>query len=156
MPPEKNKTAAVIFWLLSLICMGIIFGFSARTATESSAQSGRLMALLTRLFGDNFFTDFLLRKTAHLLEYIGLAVCLSGAWQYTRGKASPLHAIVCTSAYAITDEWHQFFVEGRSCQFSDWLIDSCGGILGAACFLLLLLLIRTCCKKRIDRKEKAL
>ena len=34
------------------------------------------------------------------------------------------------TAYAMTDEFHQAFVPGRSCEFRDMVIDSCGVLTG--------------------------
>ena len=39
-------------------------------------------------------------------------------------------AFLLAVAYAISDEIHQFFVPGRSCQIKDVLIDSCGAAVG--------------------------
>ena len=47
-------------------------------------------------------------------------------------------AIVCTSLYAVTDEIHQIFVEGRACKISDWAIDTAGAVLGAVAFLVII------------------
>lgn len=132
--------------------MGVIFWFSSRTADESNSQSSAILEFLIKLFGDGAFTDFIVRKCAHCLEFTGLSLLFSAAFCFTRGNANPIYAIACTSAYAVTDEVHQLFVEGRSCQVSDWVIDTCGGLIGAASFLIILFII----KKVIDRSAKEL
>lgn len=135
MRQEKIKTA--FCWMLVILCMGIIFWLSSRTADESAAQSGAILQWLIHIFGDNLFTDFIVRKLAHCLEFTGLCVLFNLAFYQTRKKTTLLISIACTSLYAATDEFHQLFVEGRSCQFTDWIIDSCGAILGAIGFLIL-------------------
>lgn len=135
MRQEKIKT--VFCWMLVIVCMGIIFWLSSRTADESAAQSGAILNWLIRIFGDNLFTDFIVRKAAHCLEFTGLCVLFNLAFYQTRKKAMPLPAIACTSFYAATDEFHQLFVEGRACRFTDWIIDSCGAVLGAIGFIIL-------------------
>ena len=40
------------------------------------------------------------------------------------------------TAYAVTDEFHQSFVPGRSCEFRDIVIDSCGVLTGVLAALL--------------------
>lgn len=135
MRQEKIKTA--FCWMLVVLCMGIIFWLSSRTADESAAQSGAILQWLIHIFGDNLFTDFIVRKLAHCLEFTGLCVLFNLAFYQTRKKTTLLISIACTSLYAATDEFHQLFVEGRSCQFTDWIIDSCGAILGAIGFLIL-------------------
>lgn len=74
---EHNKRYAMVFWVLSVVCMGVIFYLSSRTADQSSRESGAVLAWLTRLLGDGRLTDFLVRKSAHFLEYTGLCLLLS-------------------------------------------------------------------------------
>lgn len=145
---KKNKAGAIIFWILSLICMGLIFYFSSRTADESAAQSGALLDFLKRIFGDNLVTDFIVRKLAHFCEYVGLSLLLNSALIFTKGKRQMPFAIGIASIYAITDEIHQIFVDGRSCQFTDWLIDTSGAITGALAFLVIYLIIDKIISKR--------
>ena len=58
--------------------------------------------------------------------------------------------IAIGSAYAGTDEIHQIFVDGRSCQFTDWALDTAGIVTGAIIFLILNLIIR----KIIEHKKE--
>ena len=39
-----------------------------------------------------------------------------------------------TSLYGASDEWHQYFVPGRSCEFGDWIADTAGGALAIALY----------------------
>lgn len=133
---EVNRTAAVIFWILSLICMGIIFYMSSNTSTESSAQSGRILIWLKELIKVQWLSDFIVRKSAHFLEFAGLSLLLCGAFTCSCGRKKMALGLVTASAYAATDEIHQIFVDGRSCQFSDWLLDSCGALIGLVFFAL--------------------
>lgn len=149
MQTEKNKIGSAVFWALSVICMGVIFYFSSRTATESSEQSGVIVEFLQRIFGENAFTDFIVRKSAHCLEYTGLCVLFNSALLFTFGKQKIPYAIALTSLYAITDEVHQIFIEGRSCEFRDWAIDTFGAILGAIGFIIVFHIVN-----RIVNKHK--
>lgn len=117
--------------------MGIIFWLSSRTADESSAQSGALLEWLISLFGDNIFTDFIVRKLAHFLEFTGLSLLFNIALYQTKKRKMLITATALTSLYAVSDEVHQLFVEGRSCQISDWVIDTAGALLGTVGFLIL-------------------
>ena len=76
----------MVFWVLSVVCMGVIFYLSSRTADQSSRESGAVLAWLTRLLGDGRLTDFLVRKSAHFLEYTGLCLLLSFACAATWGR----------------------------------------------------------------------
>lgn len=135
------KAGKIIFWILTAICMGVIFYFSSRTATQSSGQSNIIVAWLQKLFGENTVTDFIVRKSAHCLEFTGLCVLFNCAFFFTFQKKKPLISILCTSLYAVTDEVHQIFVEGRSCELRDWGIDTFGALLGTIGFLVLFYMI---------------
>lgn len=111
---EHNKRYATVFWVLSVVCMGVIFYLSSRTADQSSRESGAVLAWLTRLLGDGRLTDFLVRKSAHFLEYTGLCLLLSFACAATWGRRYTAVSLPIASLYAITDEVHQCFVPGRS------------------------------------------
>ncbi len=122
--------------------MAVIFWLSSRTADESSAQSNEILVWLYRVFGDNFFTTFIVRKLAHCLEFCGLCVLFNLSLYLTREKLSPLLAIAFTSLYAVTDEVHQLFVQGRSCELRDWVIDTCAAAVGTLGFLALFYIIK--------------
>lgn len=132
---QTEKTKITITWLLTFICMAVIFWLSSRTATESSQQSSLVLKWLIEIFGDNIFTDFIVRKLAHCLEFTGLSFLFNLSLYQTKKKLMILPSVLLTSAYAVTDEFHQLFVEGRSCQITDWAIDTAGAILGAIGFL---------------------
>lgn len=139
---KNNRLCLFVCWSLTVICMGVIFWLSSRTATESSEQSGVIVEFLRRIFGDNVFTDFIVRKSAHCLEFTGLSFLFNISLYVTKNKPSFVFAVMLTSIYAATDEFHQFFVEGRSCQITDWAIDTAGAILGALGFLVILSIIK--------------
>lgn len=143
-----NKKLSITFWVLTVLCMGVIFYFSSRTADESASQSGALLEFFIKLFGDNGVTDFIVRKSAHFLEFTGLCVLFNSAWYFTKGKKCVLISILCTSLYAVTDEVHQIFVDGRSCELRDWAIDTSGAIVGAIGFIVLFTIIKLIIDKR--------
>lgn len=132
--------------------MGIIFWLSSRTAEESSEQSTSVLMWLINIFGDNFFTDFIVRKLAHCLEFTGLCLLFNTALYQQNKKYMPIPAVIFTSLYAVSDEIHQLFVEGRACRFLDWAIDTFGAILGAAGFLIIYKIIHSV----ISKKKKSI
>jgi VanZ family protein len=74
-------------------------------------------------------------KLFHCVGYgvlAGLAWQSGTAWQMA---APAWWAWGYATLYGASDEWHQYFVPGRSAEVADWLADS----LGAACVVLLLL-----------------
>ncbi len=109
---------SVVFGRLAppLALMALIFGLSAQPD------------LGTGLGG----WDVVLRKLAHMAEY-GLLWFL---WWRALGYARPALAVAITVAYAISDEVHQTFVEGRHGALSDVAIDTLGiGLAGLAVVL---------------------
>lgn len=149
--PSENKWCIPVLWALSALCMGVIFYLSSRTADQSSQESGAVLAWLTRLLGDGWLTDFLVRKFAHFLEYTGLCLLLSFACAATWGKRWMAVGLPIASLYAVTDEVHQRFVPGRSCQVTDWAIDTAGAALGLLCAGVLLALWLRYRAKRSDK-----
>jgi VanZ family protein len=68
--------------------------------------------------------DTVLRKGAHVTEYAILGLLL------LRAVGRELPALLIGVAYAITDEVHQHFVQGRHASPVDVAIDSAGILLG--------------------------
>lgn len=131
---KNNKASIIISWALVFACMAIIFWLSSKTADESSRQSNIIVAWIINHFGENKVTDFIVRKLAHFCEYTGLCFLAGNAIYQTLGKFIPLYCVAFTSLYAVSDEFHQLFVEGRSCELRDWAIDTAGALLGALIF----------------------
>ena len=77
--------------------------------------------------------DFILHKLAHITAYGTLGVSIYWATAYSATWAVALTAIV-----AACDEWHQYFVPGRSSRFGDVVLD----ILAAVIFILIVKIIR--------------
>ncbi len=68
--------------------------------------------------------DLVLRKLAHLTEY-----AILGALVYRAvGRTWP--AVALGSLYAVTDEFHQAFVDGRVASPLDWALDTAGVVAG--------------------------
>jgi len=79
-------------------------------------------------------------KVFHPLEYLTLGLFLSGAW-YGLAKQLGIPGFIFAvqlsgTAYALSDEWHQAYIPGRTSALTDVLIDSSGVALGLAVFLL--------------------
>lgn len=67
--------------------------------------------------------DLFLRKVGHAGEFALLALLL---WRALRIEWAVL---LLASAYAVSDEFHQTFVEGRAGAVTDWAIDTAGVVL---------------------------
>lgn len=96
----------------------------------------------------------MVRKAAHFTEFTGLGFLTNSAVYFTKHKRNLAIGIVIGSAYAATDEIHQIFVDGRSCQFTDWALDTLGVVTGALIFLILYLIIRKIIEHKNDKRFK--
>jgi VanZ family protein len=72
----------------------------------------------------------LLRKLAHFIEYLILSVLLYRALRGDRHWNLRAAGVACTIAglYAVGDEFHQWFVPGRTAAATDCLIDVSGAV----------------------------
>jgi len=116
-------------WIPILAWMMVIFWFSSRNADESGLQSGIILNFLLGLGIPKVWIDtpwfvFFIRKLAHFTEFFILGSAIS------RLKWAVGWAVLLILAYAISDEFHQYFVPGRQASWVDVLIDTVGGILG--------------------------
>ena len=73
--------------------------------------------------------NYPLRKVAHASEYFIFTILILIALKNSgvKGNKRFIIALVICFIYACTDEYHQTFVNGRTGQFSDTLIDTFGG-----------------------------
>jgi VanZ family protein len=103
-------------WLPPVVLMGVIFALSAQPSLDSG------LGLI----------DLIGRKLLHFSEYALLCFLW---WRplatVTTPRRAALWAFLIASGYAVTDELHQTFVEGRHGTPVDWLIDSAGAAVAA-------------------------
>lgn len=131
------------FTIIVIAIMAFIFFQSALPADLSSEESGRAVDLIVRLFQgvapiDRETLVFIVRKGAHFTEYMilgGFLVPAVKEWMAVDTTPVPvvrerITAWLAGTLYAVTDEIHQSFVPGRSCELRDMGIDSCGVLAG--------------------------
>ena len=152
---KKNILLIVLFSVLSLLWMLLIFWFSANNGAESGELSGKILKKLLHLLyphwsaktaaQQNRIIDrfhLLFRKLGHFSEYLVLGVFLRITWVLITSRLiksrqkHPARDILLPAflsfLYACSDEYHQRFVQGRSGEFRDVMIDfsgACAGIL---------------------------
>ena len=99
-------------WLPALALMIIIFILSSTPATNIP------------FFGE---FDFLLKKSGHAIGYamLGIAYYFALPPRLATGYRWAL-ALLMAILFALSDEFHQSFVEGRTSSLRDVLIDSAG------------------------------
>lgn len=108
--------ARASLWLPPLVYMAVIFGLSS--------QPNPVPEVTSRVWD----------KLLHGVEYAGLALlfCRALTGEGMAWTVAALAAVLLTSAYSASDEYHQLFVPLRDGNVGDWIADTIGAALGAA------------------------
>ncbi|MCM1133999.1 MAG: VanZ family protein [Clostridium sp.] len=151
---KKIYTAAAVILLIALYI--VIFCFSAEDGeTSSLASSAVTEALLKGYYGITggsreklaetvVLLEGYVRKAAHFTEYMGVGLLSYSIVVLWYGTARKGKLLVAGQVFlsAGLDEFHQYFIPGRSAAFKDVLIDTAGGIMGILIVLLIVLLTK--------------
>ncbi len=160
----KIKVLDRVFSAVLLVALMItIFCFSAQNAASSNGISGGFIVSVARFFNTDFESltveeqaeiihtwQHFVRKTAHFCEYALLGFLAANALRTYRlysFRRFLLPVVICF-IYAISDEVHQYFVPGRSCQLADVVLDTAGGIFGTVFFLTVAWIVKKMIKRR--------
>jgi VanZ family protein len=110
--------------------MAVIFIMSSFNSAESSSQSNTIVNFITSTFNisNTNLLILIVRKLAHITEYFILGILVYNMLKFYN-KRIWIAIIICL-LYAISDEFHQMFVPGRSAQVLDVFIDTLGSSLG--------------------------
>lgn len=149
-----------ISWTFVLLWMALIFYLSHQPGDESASLSGGVMEFAISLvhslvpgiqLAEIEWFHTLIRKGAHFGAYflLGLLVMNALGRSGVLGRKRVLLGIITCTTYAISDEFHQLFISGRSGQVSDVLIDSLG-----ACTGILFFLVTARLSKKVSAKNK--
>lgn len=139
--------------ILSLSTVGVmilIFCFSNQASDTSSKVSGKVLSyfinnfdIIKRFYGAHpNMVHTIIRKMAHFSIYmlLGIMVCLMLNAFMIRWAGSKT-AFICLF-YAISDEFHQYFIPGRSSQVLDVCIDFAGSLTGIVVTTVFLILLK--------------
>ena len=155
MQKKRKWLWRTLFWALAIGWVAVLFFFSGQTGAESGNLSLWLTHLVQHLFPWIPLTadalEHMLRKLAHFSIFAleGFLLCLAMMESFRdKGAGALLSGILCT-AVAAANELHQSFIEGRSCEGGDVLIDSAGALLGITVAALAYFLCR---RRRRDRR----
>ena len=132
----QNRKKRILPLIITVLIMVFIFLQSALPADLSQEESNLIVqALIEFLQIDAELLSFVVRKCAHFTEYLLLGMSLYATVReydpvrLERSEQLRRTALISWgigALYALTDEVHQAFVPGRSCEIRDMLIDSCG------------------------------
>lgn len=162
----------LVFLILSVLIIIVIYSNSMQGGVSSSNASSRFMMFLDSinlfnnklyLFVENIFiyalnldkqdaTQIVVRKIAHITEFFILSFCINQFFikdiYKIRVSDILLSANVCF-ILAFLDETIQLFMNGRSGQIQDVIIDFIGVFIGCIMVILINNII-----KMINKKEK--
>lgn len=143
----------IILWVAVIALSVRIFGFSAATGKQSEGTSEKITKVILQMLGHettNISEDTpeykffqmchkIVRKAAHFFLYSVLAVLtlfLAKSYRLNILVSSVVSALYCL-LFAIGDEIHQLFVDGRSGQIGDVFIDFGGALFGIGIVILM-------------------
>ena len=146
-----HQVSKSISWMAVLVWMTVIFYLSHQPVTLSNGLStgvtevivGKVEVVATDYEFNMASANHIIRKNAHFFIHfvLGLLVCnalrKSGV---VRSLGLVLALLICV-VYAISDEVHQYFIEGRGPQVKDVLIDSSGALAGIVLYCVTTLLL---------------
>ena len=155
----------IVAGVLTLLWMSTIFWFSNQPATESGEMSGELCqkivedanrVLNLQLNGKEIHQmadklEYPVRKAAHMTEYAILGL-LSFSFYFSGDRRKHCYgkALLTAAFYAATDEFHQYFVPGRSAEIRDVCIDTAGAAIGLFLLYLFWKIIQRHCTKDVN------
>ena len=161
---KKGNLSVILFRVITVILLliwfALIFFLSSQNAFESASVSGGLIKALVKLFEPGISPDklalkvedlqFIVRKAAHFSIFAGLGFfSFLSVVSYRKLSLATRTAIsmFIGLSYAVSDEYHQTLISGRSGEITDILIDFSGVM-----FAILILVILVLCRRRIKFK----
>ncbi len=147
----------LVFSVLTIFCMIIIFRFSMENSDKSSETSGKITNTAVHAVIDNYDelpqkrqmsimnkAEIIIRKSAHFSLYAMLGFMMSMAvGQRKLFSSASFGVIIFCFLYAFSDEIHQSFIPGRSCEFRDMMIDTSGALTGMLISMAAMLAVKT-------------
>ena len=151
----KVKVIRFILVLLLLVTFGMIFNFSNQDSDKSGSTSQKLTEAITRdikaiqeLNKDEKAKvidqiENIIRKIAHFSLYalVGFLLMSLLITYNINEKNKIISTVTIGAIYAISDEFHQSFISGRSGQASDVFLDTLGVAVGGLFILLIIKIV---------------
>ena len=175
----KDSTKIIISVMAVIAVMVMIFVFSSQNVATSDGLSGQITKVVVRIYifitdrfgtvamdngelteGNGLFADVnhYVRKFAHITEFALLGAALmihcrvgKDIRKRTIRWFSLISVTLTGCIYAATDEFHQYFVEGRGPQIKDVVIDTIGVIIGSTAVFIIICYVN---KKRERNEQK--
>lgn len=151
-PRLSRRACALLSWAAVAIMLAFIFCMSAKTGNDLDNHSG-IVSIVKNLLVAGAQRSSATRSMYRPMGLSRNTCCLAPRSQTRcasrRGPHSkttrprvpagmlgdfpaPLIALIFSSLYGVSDEFHQIFTPSRSCDPMDWLVDTCAAAIGAA------------------------
>jgi VanZ family protein len=145
-PSSRILHPSSFIWRYGPVAVWACFIFFASTDNLSAANTSRIIRPLLLWLSPGISeaaineVHFLVRKTAHFMEYAVLALLAARALRTSarRGLKARwwLVSFALVACAALSDEYHQSFVPSRTASIYDSLLDMTGGAAALAGFAL--------------------
>jgi VanZ family protein len=141
----KNRYTKLLFTFITIGFVLFIFSNSLFTGPESGKKSQFAMELINHfisLLGGAFsVSEHMVRKAAHFTEYFvfGNLLAVTVRMYAEKPVKHIFMALFCLLSVPVADEFLQTFVQGRSGNVNDIILDFTGGFVG---LMLCILIIR--------------
>lgn len=140
----KNKLL-IMSIIITILWMVIIFDFSNTPSYESNSSSKEIIRFIVEKFTDDekeinklvIKINKPFRKLAHASVYLVLSLFVNSlifSLKKYKLRVCNIISVICCFIYAVSDEYHQMFIVGRTGLFTDVLIDTIGAIIGCVIF----------------------
>lgn len=119
------KTKKIIKIIILVLWMLVIFLLSNQTGSESTSLSDKVICSIFNDCNPEIYS-FIVRKIAHFILYFILGIFT--IINFKINKENMIYALLICIIYAFTDEIHQMFINNRSGEVRDIIIDSLGSL----------------------------
>lgn len=140
---KSKKPKKAILFLIGLIIIALSFAFIYKMSSQDGYRSNAVSKKIVSFFKEKVeFLDALnqnpyiesinfnvvIRKIAHFTEYFFLFLIIHIVLSLTKlnDRKNKLISFIICVLFAVTDEFHQLFVSGRTSKLTDIIIDSLG------------------------------
>ena len=152
----KIRPKNIVYLVVIILWMSLVFYFSHQPGDTSGNTSSSVTEIIVNIItlGQEYNTEQkailierlnpIVRKLAHYSIYTlgGFLIINYLNIHIEKDKKKILFSIAFGAIYAMTDEFHQYFIIGRTASFFDVCIDTLGIITGVYIFVLLSWLLK--------------
>lgn len=116
---KKKLALQISAWLPVILWALLIFRFSDGQVPVASVI---------------YWQDFAVKKTGHVILFGVMALFVYRALRINNvnRRTAAIYAVILSTFYGATDEYHQMFTQGREARVRDVFIDGLGALLAAS------------------------